>query len=1270
MRRFCSLAVLATAGSWVLHAQTCTPTSAPCITSLQSDFVKITTPTHGAAITAGTPVTDIWLFVNGNFSPGAFSRTVTWAGVGAPAGQVLATVASGSLTQVIVDVPAALFASAGTASITVSETFAAFSGTFTSPPATYTVNAPLAALTLASGSVGTAYSQPLASGGTGYYSISFAGGNLPPGMTTPYQPGPSVQTDTAFAGTPTTFGTFTFGMSIVDSWNNSTAPTYSLTIFPTALPTITSLSQSSAPYAACVTFTITGQNFASGYAAVFVIGKSLATLPTTFVSATQLSVQLPPVATGPGVYAIQVEVVGSFSSPVLSNAVPFTLLAPAISGLVRPFGTVGAAFGTQLTVNGSNFAQLSTSAACLTPGSIVEYGTNPVPTTFNSSSQLVATLPALTAPGTVPVTVFNLAGNSNSVNFTVNPAPSITSVSPAVCTASSVATAGCGTLSLQITGANFFGGAAVVSGVPNNQEAVLWDGVQVAFGTVNSTTSITTSIPITVLTPGTHQVSVITFDGVASNRVAFTVNAAPVLRSVQPNPITSPGTAATLTLTGANFLAGMKVQWQGPSGGATLTPSSLTANQIVVSVPSNLTAGGTATVAVLSTDPAPVSSNSLSVSIVNLQQPLVITTASPLTPAATAGVYYSNVFSATGGDTSSYTYAFASGALPSGMTLFEDGRLVGTAPAPGTFTFVVQVTDASGNTTTKAFTLVVNPPPLTMTTSPFGSIAVGTAVNTTFAAKGGSPPYTFASSGTLPPGTQFSGAALTGTVTTPGSYSFTVTVTDSAQGTASQGYTITVTGAALSITTSSPLAGGQVGVVYGGVQFQAAGGTGADTWSGSALPPGMSLSASGMLSGTPTKAGTFNIGATVTDAAKTTASSTFAITISGMSISTPSLPNGTVGSAYGGSMAANGGVLPLSWSATGLPASVALSNAGSFSGTPTAAGSSTVTVTVTDSAGNTDSKSYTLKVNPAPLNIAPSGTVPPATAGSSFSLGFSVTGGTSPYSFAAAGLPGGLSISTSTGAISGTPAAAGSSNVTVTVTDSAGVTASTSFTITVGLPPAPPLNFTGLSVSVNPGSQSSVGVSLGSPYPAPITVKLTLSFSGTDPAVQFATGGTTATITIPAGQTTGSNTVGVQTGTVAGTITITAQLSSGTQDITPSPSPKTTITVPATAPVISSVTATRTSSGFTVTVVGYSSTRALGTANFTFNGTNLATTTLTLQVDAIFSPWYQSSASAQFGSNFTYTQPFTTANPGAVTSVTVTLTNTVGTSGPATATLQ
>ena len=105
--------------------------------------------------------------------------------------------------------------------------------------------------------------------------------------------------------------------------------------------------------------------------------------------------------------------------------------------------------------------------------------------------------------------------------------------------------------------------------------------------------------------------------------------------------------------------------------------------------------------------------------------------------------------------------------------------------------------------------------------------------------------------------------------------------------------------------------------------------------------------------------------------------------------------------------------------------------------------------------------------------------------------------------------------------------------------------------------------------------------------------------------------------------------------------------------------------------MITSVTAASTSTGFTVTIVGYSNTRDVSQAVFTFtaaSGANLQTGQVTVALSSAFSAWYQSAASAPYGSQFTLTQPFTvTGNQQAVTSVSVTLTNSVGTSAAATA---
>jgi len=299
------------------------------------------------------------------------------------------------------------------------------------------------------------------------------------------------------------------------------------------------------------------------------------------------------------------------------------------------------------------------------------------------------------------------------------------------------------------------------------------------------------------------------------------------------------------------------------------------------------------------------------------------------------------------------------------------------------------------------------------------------------------------------------------------------------------------------------------------------------------------------------------------------------------------------------------------------------------------------------------------------------------TVGTPYSASATASGGTKPYTYSATGLPTGVSIDSTTGAISGTPSAAGTTTITVTVKDAAAKTATGTAQVTISLPPTPPVGFTGVSGTGTPGGQQTVGVTLSDPYPTDMAVTLTLTFapdSGPDdPTVMFATGGRTAHLTVPAGATVSLTSVGVQVGTVAGTITITAQLQVGTTDVTPSPAPKITIRINAAPPTISSATATRNATGFTVVVTGFAPDREITSAQFTFNpapGSTLQTTSLTVAVDAVFGPWF-SGPGVAFGSQFTFTQPFTIQGSAqSIVSVTITLVNKLGSSNTVTVNLQ
>jgi hypothetical protein len=400
------------------------------------------------------------------------------------------------------------------------------------------------------------------------------------------------------------------------------------------------------------------------------------------------------------------------------------------------------------------------------------------------------------------------------------------------------------------------------------------------------------------------------------------------------------------------------------------------------------------------------------------------------------------------------------------------GMISGTPTAAGTASFTVQVTDSANNTGTKALSITVaaaaQPPTVTTTSLPGGT--AGTAYSTALQGSGGTTPYTWSvSAGTLPAGLSLvaSTGVISGTPTTAGTVSFTVKVTDAANNTGTKALSIAVAAAPQPPTvTTSSLPGGTTGTAYS-TTLQASGGTTPYTWTVSAgtLPAGLSLVAStGVISGTPTTAGTVSFTVKVTDAANNTATMPLSIAITAavtpVQITTTSVPAGQVGVAYSTMVQATGGTTPYSWSITSgaLPAGVTLAaGTGSISGTPTASGSFNFTVKVTDSSSQTGTKAFTLTIAaaPNPVQITTS-SLPSAQVNTSYSTTLAASNGTTPYSWSitSGSLPTGLTLSAATGAISGTPTTAGTSNFTVKVTDSGSPATSASANLSITVAPA------------------------------------------------------------------------------------------------------------------------------------------------------------------------------------------------------------------------
>lgn len=180
---------------------------------------------------------------------------------------------------------------------------------------------------------------------------------------------------------------------------------------------------------------------------------------------------------------------------------------------------------------------------------------------------------------------------------------------------------------------------------------------------------------------------------------------------------------------------------------------------------------------------------------------------------------------------------------------------------------------------------------------------------------------------------------------------FTQTVLAQSQS-ASATFTLVVKAQPITITTVS-VPNGVVGTTYS-QSLAATGGSGGFTWSVTAgsLPSGLTLASSGTISGTPTATGTFNFTAQVKDSVGTTASQAYTVSIaSPLTITTTSIPDATVGVAYTFTLQASGGTAPYTWSISSgtLPSGLTLnSSTGVISGTPTTAGSSTITFKITD----------------------------------------------------------------------------------------------------------------------------------------------------------------------------------------------------------------------------------------------------------------------------------------------------------------------------------
>ncbi len=582
--------------------------------------------------------------------------------------------------------------------------------------------------------------------------------------------------------------------------------------------------------------------------------------------------------------------------------------------------------------------------------------------------------------------------------------------------------------------------------------------------------------------------------------VAITTVSSLSISAINPPSASAGCGSVVLTVVGTGFIAGTiaagsgsAVEFSSPATGAQiLQPSYVTSTQLQVSIPEGLLINpGTATIRVI--NPGGVYSNAVNFTIIPgpaiaALDPIGTTAGSPEFTLTVLGSGF--VASGTPGGSQVRFITPGGSSADLATTFIETNQLRAQVPASllttaGTARVGV-VNPPCGALSNLVSFEIVDRLVLVNTSLPDG--AVGVSYFATLQATGGKLPYSFTAAGTLPPGLRFTSSTgvISGTPTNPGTYPITAGVSDSYGNVASRQLSITVT-AGLSITTASPLPGGTVGVAYSQA-LSASGGTSPYTWT-AGLPAWLSLNSStGALTGIPTVAGTIDFTVRVTDAAGAAATKSFTLTIlGGLSITTASpLPAATVGVAYGQTLAATGGVTPYTWAATGLPAWLSLnSSTGSLSGTPTAGGSFDFTIRVTDRAQNTAVQSFTVTVISG-LTITTATPLPAATPGVAYGQTLSATGGVTPYTWSATGLPAWLSLNPSTGLLSGIPAAADTHGFRIQVTDRAQNTATKSFSLPV-IPLVGALSITTASplpagVATVPYSQTLAALGGSPPY--------------------------------------------------------------------------------------------------------------------------------------------------------------------------------------------
>jgi hypothetical protein len=259
------------------------------------------------------------------------------------------------------------------------------------------------------------------------------------------------------------------------------------------------------------------------------------------------------------------------------------------------------------------------------------------------------------------------------------------------------------------------------------------------------------------------------------------------------------------------------------------------------------------------------------------------------------------------------------------------------------------------------------------------------------------------------------------------------------------------------VVTTTSLPAGTTGAVYPGAQVQTSGGTGTGltftkTWGD--LPAGLSISSTGVITGTPTGAGgTSAFVVTVTDSAANTTSASLTLSINALTFQSPSsLPNGAPNVAYSYQLLATGaGAVTFALDVNGaLPPGVSLDSGGLIHGMPSTANFYSFNVRASDATGQSLVKSFTISVE-GQLTITTSSIDPAVATWTNFTSCLSKSGGsgTSTWILTGGALPSGITLGAN-GCLTGVAVKTGLFPFSVQVSDAVQQSAAAALTLRVG----------------------------------------------------------------------------------------------------------------------------------------------------------------------------------------------------------------------------